>query len=255
MKVGNTAFFKNAVFEGTAHFDFANIACGFVASTAHFYNPESAASFSGFKAGQIALFQHAVFEGPVDFSDADFATITLWSVSWPSVATQIEMRGMTYKYIRAAVKEPESHEALLWLANQSSYARDVYSNLESFFFRQGYPADADKAFIAEKRREREQWEPTAKESIWEYLRSGRWCWWLGSMALDLLVGYGRHPWQAAIPCAALVALGLVLFSPEKMELQKPEDTGRVYSRFWYSLGLFLPVVVLQADKVWKPKAD
>ena len=73
--------------------------------------------------------------------------------------------------------------------------------------------------------------------------------------LNLLVAYGRRPWQAGIPCAVLVALGCVLFSPKKMEAQKPEDTPRVYSRFWYSLGLFLPFVDLQADKVWKPKAD
>ena len=35
-----------------------------------------------------------------------------------------------------------------------------------------------------------------------------------------------------------------------MEPQKPDDTPRVYSRFWYSLGLFLPFVDLQADKVF-----
>jgi hypothetical protein len=90
--------------------------------------------------------------------------------------------------------------------------------------------------------------------------------------LYLLVGYGRRPWQAGIPCAVFVALGYVLFSPKKMELQEPEDAPRGYSgkkmelqepedaprgysRFWYSLGLFLPFVDLQAAKVWKPKAD
>ena len=73
--------------------------------------------------------------------------------------------------------------------------------------------------------------------------------------LYLLVGYGRQPWRAVIPCAVLIALGCVLFSPQKMQLQKSEDTSRVYSRFWYSLNLFLPVVDLQAGKVWKPKAD
>ena len=31
--------------------------------------------------------------------------------------------------------------------------------------------------------------------------------------------------------------------------------SRVYNRFCYSLGLFLSVVDLQADKVRKPKAD
>ena len=118
---------------------------------------------------------------------------------------------------------------------------DVYSNLEDFFLRQGYRGDADRAFIAGKRRER-------KENL-------RGVGWLGSCLLDWLVGYGRRPWQAGIPCVGLVALGYVLFSPKKMELQKPEDAPRVYSRFWYSLGLFLPFVDLQADKVWKPKAD
>src|SRR5262245_22839172 len=73
--------------------------------------------------------------------------------------------------------------------------------------------------------------------------------------LYLLVGYGRRPWQAGIPCVVVVALGCLVFSPQKMEPQKSEDTLRVYNRFWYSLGLFLPVVDLQADTVWKPKAD
>jgi hypothetical protein len=152
------------------------------------------------------------------------------------------MQGMNYKYIRgAAGSEPESHKALITLADQSAYSADVYSNLEGFFLRQAYRADADRAFIAGKRRERR-----------EYLHGINW---LGSWLLDLLVGYGRRPWQAGIPCAVLVALGCVLFSPNKMELRNPDDAPRVYSRFWYSLGLFLPFVDLQADKVWKPKAD
>jgi hypothetical protein len=73
--------------------------------------------------------------------------------------------------------------------------------------------------------------------------------------LYLLVGYGRRPWEAGIFCAFLIALGCVLFSPKKMELQKPEHTPRVYSRFWYSLALFVPFVDLQGDKIWKPKAN
>ena len=161
--------------------------------------------------------------------------------SWPKVAAQFQMQGMSYKYILAAPEESQSHKVLLAVASQSVYSADVYSRLEEFFLRQGYRSDADKAFIAGKRRERR-----------EYLHGSDW---VGSWMLDLLVGYGRHPWQAGIPCAVFIALGCVLFSPKKMEPQKPEDVARVYSRFWYSLGLFLPFVDLQADKVWKPKAD
>jgi hypothetical protein len=75
---------------------------------------------------------------------------------------------------------------------------------KSFFKRQGYRADADRAFIAGKCRERK-----------EYFHSGDWLPWLGSWTLYLLVGYGRRPWQAGIACVVLVALGCVLFSPEK----------------------------------------
>jgi len=140
--------------------------------------------------------------------------------------------------------ESESREALLNLANQSVYSADVYSSLEQFFLRQGDRTYADEVFTEGKCRERE-----------EYFRSHNWFRWLGSWVLYVLVGYGRRPWQAGIPCVILVALGCVLFSPKKMEPQRSEDTPRVYSRFWYSLGLFLPFVDLQADKVWKPKAD
>jgi hypothetical protein len=40
-----------------------------------------------------------------------------------------------------------------------------------------------------------------------------------------------------------------------MELQNKRDDTRGYNPFWYSLGLFLPFVDLQADKVWKPKRE
>ena len=197
------------------------------------------------KVGGSASLSDAVFEGSVDLSYAEFAWLDLPSPFWSKVAARFQMQGMSYKYIRAGGgNERKSHEALLRLADQSAYTADVYSNLEKFFFSQGYRADADKAFIAGKVRERK-----------ECFRSRDWFGWLRSWMLYLLVGYGRRPWQAGIACAVVIALGCVLFSPNKMELQKPEDMPQVYSRFWYSLNLFLPVVDLQAGKMWNPKAD
>jgi uncharacterized protein YjbI with pentapeptide repeats len=247
MKIRADAFFNNAVFDGSVDFGGADIAGDFDAKGAKFQNKEETAKFDGMKVGRRALFQNAVFDGSVNFRYADFAWLNLSSASWPKVAAQFSMQGMSYKYIRAVPgpgNEPESHTALLKLANQSAYTADIYSNLEKFFLSQGYRSDADQAFIDGKRRERDQ-----------YLQERSWLRWCGSWLLDKLVGYGRRPWQAGMPCAVLVVLGCVLFSPNKMEPQKPEDTPRVYSRFWYSLGLFLPFVDLQADKVWKPKAD
>jgi uncharacterized protein YjbI with pentapeptide repeats len=245
MKVRQIVVFSKAVFEGPAKFVGADLASGFQANEAQFKDKEKGVDFRGMKVGGSASLSDTVFEGPVDFSYAEFAWLDLPSPFWPKVAAQFQMQGMSYKYIRAGGgNERKSHEALLRLADQSTYTADVYSNLEAFFLRQGYRADADEAFVAGKRRERI-----------ESFHSRDWFGWLRSWMLYLLVGYGRRPWQAGIACAAVIALGYVLFSPNKMEQQKPEDARRVYSRFWYSLNLFLPVVDLQAGKVWKPKAD
>ena len=241
MKVGGDASFNKAVFEGPVDFIEADIARDFTADEAQFRNKEQFAMFQSMKVGGNAFFRMAVFEGPVNFAFSDFAVLDL---SGAGGAGPLYLQGMSYKKILAAPDEPKSHKALLNLADHSAYTVDVYSNLEEFFKHQGDRADADRAFIRGKLRERK-----------EYFHSGDWSRWLGSWMLYLLVGYGRHPWQAGIACAVVIALGCVLFSPNKMEPQKREDTPLVYSRFWYSLNLFLPVVDLQAGKMWKPKAD
>jgi hypothetical protein len=361
MKVGGSAFFEKAVFEGPVNFIAADIAKHFDARQAQFKNKKQPASFNGIKV-EAAIFHKVLFEGPVDFnaadiasnfeapgaqfrsktetiqlqmkcgrkgvfteatfagpasfagssflylmisgpnadttpipqldlsrssikgqlsmrrirvhdlvapslhvegpaaftdivvehsadlSDGDFETLDLSRSVWPRNGHNgqtFQMRGMNYKYLRGAdANESTSHNALLKLADQSAFTADVYGHLETFFLRQGYGADADRAFIAGKRRERE-----------ESLRRKEYLSWLGSKLLDCLVGYGRHPSHAGYFCAFFVGLGFVLFAPKKMELQKSEDTPRIYNRFWYSLGLFLPVVNLEADKVWKPKPN
>jgi hypothetical protein len=133
------------------------------------------------------------------------------------------------------------------LADKAKYGASVYTVLENYFVRQGSSTEADRAFVAGKRRER-------RENLHGLA-------WVGSWLLDWLVGYGRRPWQAGIPCIFFVALGCLLFSGEKMTRQRPEelkeddDPLRGYSRLWYSLGLFLPFVDLKSDRIWKPKDD
>ena len=135
MKVGGHAFFIKAVFEGPVDFVRADVTSNFEADEAKFQDKEKGASFGSMKVGQNALFKKAVFEGPVDFGYADLARLDLSSSVLPKVAAQFRMQGMIYKYIRAVPKnEPESHKALLKLADQSAYTADVYSNLEEFFY-------------------------------------------------------------------------------------------------------------------------
>jgi hypothetical protein len=115
----------------------------------------------------------------------------------------------------------QSHEVLLKLAEKSGYSAEVYNKLEEFFT----PRLPRRCRLGFHRGEASRMKRISSR--------------LGSFLLDWLVDYGRHPWQAGVPCAVLIALCCVLFSPKKMEPQKPDDTPRVYSRFWFSLGLFL----------------
>ena len=241
MKVGRIAIFDYAVFEGWVDFVGADFG-EFLARNARFPNKQEVADFSSMRVGHAAVFDSAVFGGRVEFSYANFARLDLVSVSWPEIPGQLRMEGMTYKTIRAVLEnEPASHEALLKLANQSVYSADTYHNLEEFFLRGGYHDDADRAFLAGKLRERQ-----------EHLHGLAW---FGSLAAYVLTSYGRHTERLLVLCVMFVALGCMIFSPKKMEAQKREDTRRVYNRFWYSLGLFLPFVDLQSNKLWKPKIN
>src|SRR5438034_4143396 len=126
IKVGGHAFFNKVVFEGPVNFVSANIAGNFEADEAKFEDKEQEANFGRLKVGGSAFFWDAVFEGPVNFRYADFAELILSNASRPKVAAQFDMQGMSYKYIRAVKgNEPESHKALLKLAEQSAYTANV----------------------------------------------------------------------------------------------------------------------------------
>jgi uncharacterized protein YjbI with pentapeptide repeats len=245
MKIGGDAFFSGATFKGLPYFFEADIAGKFNAPGAKFQNEELAAVFHNMKVRGDTDFNGAKFDGPLDLRYADFGLINLPRDSWPKLPAKVHMQGMRYKQISAAKDEPDSFEALLKLAGQSVYSADVYGNLEEFFLRQGHQWHADRAFIERKRRER-------KENLHGLP-------WLGSWLLDWLVGYGRRPEQAGWFCLAIIGIGSVLFPLKKMELQdpeertKPEEDRPRYNRFWYSLGLFLPVVNLKTSEVWGPK--
>jgi hypothetical protein len=195
-----------------------------------------------------AVFATMNVHDSADLSDSTFSTLDLSLSNWPKNADAFHWQDVGYQCIRRyptpQADESASHAELLKLADKSAFAADTYGNLEAFFLREGYKDDADNAFIAGKNRERRQ--------AFDRGEYGRW---FGSLALDCLVGYGRRPWYAEVYSAIIVAMGCFLFSPRKMELDNKDDTPRGYNPFWYSLGLFLPGVDLQAEKVWKPKQE
>jgi hypothetical protein len=81
---------------------------------------------------------------------------------------------------------------------------------------------------------------------------------------SIFLGYGRFPEPPFLWSLGFVALGALLFERRRgMETSKKDETDETpkndemdetpYSRFWYSLELFLPVVELGMAKSWRPK--
>src|SRR5260370_35934760 len=74
-----------------------------------------------------------------------------------------------------------------------------------------------------------------------------------SLALDVLVRYGREPGWALVYSIVFVALGVVVFwRRENMEPQKAGDANKAYSPFWYTVDLLTPFSDLQSSNVWRP---
>src|SRR5207244_13462965 len=130
MKVGSGALFHDSVFDGPVNFNEADIAIELNMNGAKFQHKGNTASFIGMKVRGYAFFNDVVAEGSVDFRYADFAWLDLSSSSWKTASwwePPLYMQGMSYKYIRSVPgpgNEPESHTALLKLANQSAYTAD-----------------------------------------------------------------------------------------------------------------------------------
>ena len=78
----------------------------------------------------------------------------------------------------------------------------------------------------------------------------------GSYLVDwmqqVLFGYGRTLWVPALWCLLFVLCGWLLFhSTEVVEPVENDKPTPIYSGFWYSLELFLPVVELGVAKHWR----
>jgi hypothetical protein len=246
LKAGGNVFFTNAIFAGPAHFQHSHIADSFKLDGARFTNGLALASFEAMKVAGAATFNGASFSGYVSFKDARLYSLNLTEVNWPNqpYGEWLWLNGMTYQRVMAGT-EKDSWRNLLVLvdraAHRTAYSIDIYSGLAEFYRREGYPGQANRFFIAQKRRERE-----------EVLRGTQWAW---SLFLDWFVGYGRSPERALFWSAAMILFGVAVFRPQRMEPRTTNLKTDHYSPFWYSMDLFLPLIKLQDVDMWKPRED
>ncbi len=189
--------------------------------------------------GDTILKNVSIEEG-AKLDNSNFQTISLSEISWPKT---LNMNGMTYQHIKAEPEE-KSLQILLNMINHSVYSKDVYTNLESFFKRQGHIEKADKVFIEQKLRERN-----------EILRKFSLSWWW-NIFWYYFVCYGRNPSRSLWVIAGVIGFGHFLFRrKDGMELIKSEYDNSHYNAFWYSLGVFIPFIDLGVSRIWKPKKE
>jgi hypothetical protein len=246
LKVSGNTFFTNTTFAGPVNFQYCQVTESFRLDGMRCTNARALVCFESVRVAGVASLAGAEFKGYVSFKDATVNSLDLSDVKWPSQKSEewLWLNGLSYQRI-AAGAQMNSWSNLFWLVDQaahrSAYSTDVYASLREFYRREGYPRQANKFFIAQKRRERE-----------EVLHGAAWGW---SLFLDWFVGYGRSPERALFWSAAIVLFGMKVFRPNSMEPRRLEVRPDPYSPFWYSMDLFLPLVKLHDADVWKPRDD
>ena len=130
----------------------------------------------------------------------------------------------------------------------AEYDPGVYAQLEDFLRKEGRPDDANWAGLLGA------WRAQEELPLHHPLR-----WW--KVLMILFVGAGYFPAFAVAWSAIVIGVGAFLFRPELMVPADAEAAGgkkgaeRDYSRLWYSLDLFAPVIELGVRKKWGPHPD
>jgi len=211
----------------------------------------SKVNFRRFGAEYMDVDGPATFEG-VGVSDylslahSRFQVLTIDKLNlWEQTKElSVDLEGLSFGGVDVPEDKVDEYSSkMLSLLNSERvkhFSPQPYTELESFLRAHGNPQMADRVYIDMRRRER-------RELVW-----WKWGWdWL----LDVLVGYGRKPWRAALVFVGFALVGVAIFHEDRME---PQELGHVklrYSPFWYSLDLLAPVIDLGPAKDWRPKQE
>ena len=247
LKTADDVVFHRALFAGPVTFQSARILGNWRFDGSQFTNTRALINFEEASVGASTTFSTGQFAGYISFKDGRFAGLDFKKTIWPARADDhawLWFNGLTYTRISAG-EEKDSWRNLLQLvqrsARGSAYSGDVFTQLEDYYRRLGYPGPANAFYTARKQRERE-----------EVLTGFAWAW---SFFLQQFVGFGRSPERAIFWSVVVVGFGCLMFQPHRMEPQKPEFVGRKYSAFWYSVDVYLPIIKLHDADIWKPKEE
>lgn len=218
--------------------------------------------------GLTALDPNVTINQKLDLSDTHLGTLT-WSVPSSPSATQkcegspkakqstagwpCEILASGLSFDDLTITPQESHADLNHqFLERASSSESAFMAYEQILRSRGDLTQADAIYsgMREKRRS-ESWNTSVgfRQAVGSIIFI------MLDKAQAIFLGYGRLPLPPLLWSIGVVTLGAFLFREEgRMERSTKEGIDGVsYSRFWYSLELFLPVVDLGVAKAWRPR--
>jgi hypothetical protein len=187
-----------------------------------------------------------------DLTQSHFSTLKLEDICLPKAEDSLVLDGVDYWSVEAkrisAMENGRCYEdgARVIIGEEVEesikYESSIYSDLEAFLKRQGDPGAADRVYIAQKDREREDHKHPVKELyiLW-----------------SIMAGYGRKPVNTLVFSGIIILIGCMVFSNgyEMLPTENQKDRTYKYNCLWYSLDLFMPFVDLRTASEWQPNPD
>jgi hypothetical protein len=173
--------------------------------------------------------------------------------AWPTVDYPVDFSGIAFQEI-SAEDLPGGWKQLTKVPTLGRYSAELYSGIEDYLNRIGYPAEASQVYIDRKRREKHL-----------YWLNGHPLLFARNEVQDLVTSFDREPHKLVLPSALMVAIGSVFFRRRKMHIVESDAKGRAeksppsrvrYEPFYhplvYSIDVFLPLVDLDMESRWAP---
>jgi hypothetical protein len=188
--------------------------------------------------------------GKVDLSHSHFGNLLIlnferWLKLEPGL---LNLEGLSFDTVDVGEKETDlDARRMLQLLNAQNrrfkndpsyrFSPQPYLELEKFLRAHGDAEEADDVYIEMRRGERRGMYWVNKP--WDFL-------------LDIFLGYGKDTWRTVVLAICITVVGAFIFAPNKMEWKNLNERPTRYSRFWYSLDEFAPVIDLGLAKDWGP---